>query len=269
MKIAIKAEPRSVQGTGASRRLRRESKVPGVVYGAGKDATPIQLDHKELWFKLKTEAFHASILDMEIGNDKSQVLLRDYQMHPFRPLILHADFQRVAAEVGAGLDGPCNAAWSETQPDSSPDCVVAIPERPSVALVGDSHAWALGPGVRALAARQNLGFRMLTKPGCPPLLGVSVRSEEHPVMTRACPAFMENAVRAIVADRSIEVVVLTGLWDNPMDRYFDYVTPGSSRSARPDSCRSGAPPTGWPLQLRRCCARARSRRSSSHTSPRS
>jgi large subunit ribosomal protein L25 len=98
MKIAIKAEPRSVQGTGASRRLRRESKVPGVVYGAGKDATPIQLDHKELWFKLKTEAFHASILELEIGNDKSQVLLRDYQMHPFRPLILHADFQRVAAD---------------------------------------------------------------------------------------------------------------------------------------------------------------------------
>ena len=98
MKIAIKAEPRSVQGTGASRRLRRESKVPGVVYGAGKDATPIQLDHKDLWFKLKTEAFHASILDMEIGTEKSQVLLRDYQMHPFRPLILHADFQRVAAD---------------------------------------------------------------------------------------------------------------------------------------------------------------------------
>ena len=76
MKIAIKAEPRSVQGTGASRRLRRESKVPGVVYGAGKDAQAIELDHKDLWFKLKTEAFHASILDMEIGSEKSQVLLR-------------------------------------------------------------------------------------------------------------------------------------------------------------------------------------------------
>ena len=98
MKIAIKAEPRSVQGTGASRRLRRESKVPGVIYGAGKDAQPIQLDHKDLWFKLKMEAFHASILDMEVGSDKSQVLLRDYQMHPFKPLILHADFQRVAAD---------------------------------------------------------------------------------------------------------------------------------------------------------------------------
>ena len=98
MKIEIKAEPRSLQGTGASRRLRRESKVPGILYGAGKDAQPIQLDHKDLFFKLKMEAFHASILDMELGADKMQVLLRDYQMHPFKQLILHADFQRVAAD---------------------------------------------------------------------------------------------------------------------------------------------------------------------------
>jgi large subunit ribosomal protein L25 len=98
MKIEIKAEPRSLQGTGASRRLRRESKVPGILYGAGKDAQPIQLDHKDLYFKLKLEAFHASILDMEIGAEKAQVLLRDYQMHPFKQMILHADFQRVAAD---------------------------------------------------------------------------------------------------------------------------------------------------------------------------
>ena len=98
MKIEIKAEPRSLQGTGASRRLRRESKVPGILYGAGKDAQPIQLDHKDLFFKLKMEAFHASILDMEIGAEKAQVLLRDYQMHPFKQMILHADFQRVAAD---------------------------------------------------------------------------------------------------------------------------------------------------------------------------
>ena len=116
MKIAIKAEPRSVQGTGASRRLRRESKVPGVVYGAGKEATPIQLDHKDLWFKLKTEAFHASILDMEIGNDKSQVLLRDYQMHPFKPLILHADFQRVAADRKIHMRVPLHFTNEQNSP---------------------------------------------------------------------------------------------------------------------------------------------------------
>ena len=116
MKIAIKAEPRSVQGTGASRRLRRESKVPGVVYGAGKEATAIELDHKDLWFKLKTEAFHASILDMELGTEKAQVLLRDYQMHPFRPLILHVDFQRVAADKKIHMSVPLHFINQENSP---------------------------------------------------------------------------------------------------------------------------------------------------------
>jgi large subunit ribosomal protein L25 len=116
MKIAIKAEPRSVQGTGASRRLRRESKVPGVVYGAGKDAVAIEVDHKELWFKLKMEAFHASILDMELGSEKAQVLLRDYQMHPFRPLILHVDFQRVAADRKIHMSVPLHFINAEISP---------------------------------------------------------------------------------------------------------------------------------------------------------
>ncbi len=116
MKIAIKAEPRSVQGTGASRRLRRESKVPGIIYGAGKDALPIEVDHKDLWFKLKMEAFHASILDMEVGSEKSQVLLRDYQMHPFRPLILHVDFQRVAADKKIHMKVPLHFVNAEIAP---------------------------------------------------------------------------------------------------------------------------------------------------------
>jgi large subunit ribosomal protein L25 len=116
MKIAIKADKRSVQGTGASRRLRRESKVPGILYGAGKDALPIELDHKDLWFKLKQEAFHASILDMEVGSEKTQVLLRDYQMHPFKQLILHADFQRVAADRKIHMKVPLHFVNAEISP---------------------------------------------------------------------------------------------------------------------------------------------------------
>src|SRR5438270_10393168 len=116
MKIAIKAEPRSVQGTGASRRLRRESKVPGILYGAGKEAMPFEVDHKDLWFKLRMEAFHASILDMEVGTEKAQVLLRDYQMHPFRPLILHVDFQRVAADKKIHMKVPLHFKNAEISP---------------------------------------------------------------------------------------------------------------------------------------------------------
>ena len=116
MKIAIKADKRSVQGTGASRRLRRESKVPGILYGAGKDALPIELDHKDLWFKLKMEAFHASILDMDVAGEKTQALLRDYQMHPFRPLILHADFQRVDANKKIHMKVPLHFVNAEISP---------------------------------------------------------------------------------------------------------------------------------------------------------
>jgi large subunit ribosomal protein L25 len=116
VKIEIKADKRSVQGTGASRRLRRESKVPGILYGAGKDALPIELDHKDLWFKLRMEAFHASILDMEVAGEKSQVLLRDYQMHPFKPMILHADFQRVDANKKIHMKVPLHFVNAENSP---------------------------------------------------------------------------------------------------------------------------------------------------------
>ncbi|HEX9390573.1 MAG TPA: 50S ribosomal protein L25/general stress protein Ctc [Usitatibacteraceae bacterium] len=98
MKITIKAETRKVQGTGASRRLRRADKVPGIVYGGGTDATVIELDHNDIYHKLRSEAFHASILDMELDGKKQQVLLRDVQMHAFRQIVMHVDFQRVAAD---------------------------------------------------------------------------------------------------------------------------------------------------------------------------
>ncbi len=85
---------RTLQGTGASRRLRNAQKVPGIVYGAGTPAM-IELDHNALFFALKKEAFHSSILEMDLAGKSEQVLLRDYQMHPFRPIVLHVDFQRV------------------------------------------------------------------------------------------------------------------------------------------------------------------------------
>src|SRR5436190_7616265 len=118
MKIEIKAEPRSLQGTGASRRLRRTAMVPGVLYGGGKEAVAIQLDHKDLFINLKKEAFHASILDLEVSGEggKSQVLLRDYQMHPFKQLVLHVDFQRVAADKKIHMKVPLHFVNAEISP---------------------------------------------------------------------------------------------------------------------------------------------------------
>lgn len=97
MSISINAVKRDVKGTGASRRARRAGNVPGVVYGGGKDAVNLEMNHKELFLQFRHEAFHASILDLILDGKKESVLLRDYQMHPVRNTIQHIDFQRVSA----------------------------------------------------------------------------------------------------------------------------------------------------------------------------
>ena len=95
--MKVVAFERSVQGTGASRRLRNSGKTPGIIYGSKNPAVAIELDHNALFHALRKEALHSSILDLEIDGKAQKVLLRDYQMHPFKPLVLHIDFQRVSA----------------------------------------------------------------------------------------------------------------------------------------------------------------------------
>jgi large subunit ribosomal protein L25 len=97
---------RAKQGTGASRRLRNSGKTPGIVYGGTGEAKLIELDHNALWHALKKEAFHATILDMELNGQTSKVLLRDYQMHPYKQQVLHIDFQRVEANTTLHMKVP-------------------------------------------------------------------------------------------------------------------------------------------------------------------
>jgi large subunit ribosomal protein L25 len=118
------AYERTLQGTGASRRLRLTQKVPGIVYGAGKPAM-IELDHNALFFALKKETFHSSLLDMELGGKTEQVLLRDYQMHAFRPIVLHIDFQRVDATTKVTKKVPLHFINEENSPAVKTDsCLV-------------------------------------------------------------------------------------------------------------------------------------------------
>lgn len=86
---------RAMQGTGASRRLRNTGRAPGIVFGGEATPVTIELDHNALWHALKKEAFHASILDMDLAGTVHKVLLRDVQYHPYKPQVLHVDFQRV------------------------------------------------------------------------------------------------------------------------------------------------------------------------------
>jgi large subunit ribosomal protein L25 len=95
--MKVVAFARTQQGTGASRRLRNAGQTPGIVYGGADAPLTIALDGNALFHALKKEAFHSSILDLEIDGKTQQVLLRDFQMHAYKQMVLHVDFQRVDA----------------------------------------------------------------------------------------------------------------------------------------------------------------------------
>ena len=125
MKIEFSAFPRNANGTGTSRRMRRSGKVPGVVYGAGKDAQMIEIDHAALYRHLRMESFHASILDMTVNGTKERVLLRDVQMHPWKKEILHVDFQRVAADRKIHMRVPLHFIHADLCPGAKEGGVVS------------------------------------------------------------------------------------------------------------------------------------------------
>ncbi len=116
MQIEIIAAKRVAQGTSASRRLRRTGKVPGIVYGEGKEAQPVEMDHNDLWHQLKHEAAHSSVLTLNIDGVKESVLLRDVQRHPYKPQLMHIDFNRVSADHKIHLKVPLHFLNAEICP---------------------------------------------------------------------------------------------------------------------------------------------------------
>ncbi|GAA4424388.1 50S ribosomal protein L25/general stress protein Ctc [Acidovorax lacteus] len=116
---------RAKQGTGASRRLRNGGKTPGIVYGGAAAPQLIEVDHNALWHALKKEAFHSSVLDMELAGQTSKVLLRDVQYHPFKQLVLHVDFQRVDEKTKLHMKVPLHFSGAEESPAVKVDkCMV-------------------------------------------------------------------------------------------------------------------------------------------------
>jgi large subunit ribosomal protein L25 len=112
----VVASRRSVQGSGASRRLRRSGKVPGIIYGGTSAPISIEMDHNPIFLSLKAEAFHSSILSLELDGQAEQVLLRDFQMHPYKAQVLHVDFQRVDANAKLHTKVPLHFVGQENSP---------------------------------------------------------------------------------------------------------------------------------------------------------
>lgn len=112
----ISAEPRTATGKSASRRFRREGKIPAVVYGAGKENLSLLLDHHEIFHCLETEGFHSAIIKINVGKQVEQAIVRDVQMHPVKPNVFHVDFQRVSATEKLHIAVPIHFIGEEDAP---------------------------------------------------------------------------------------------------------------------------------------------------------
>jgi large subunit ribosomal protein L25 len=114
--MKVIAFARKEQGTGASRRLRNAGQTPGIIYGGTDAPVAITLDHNALYHALKKEAFHSSILDMDVDGKVEKVLLRDFQVHAYKQLVLHADFQRVDVSKKIHVKVPLHFVNAEISP---------------------------------------------------------------------------------------------------------------------------------------------------------
>jgi len=117
----VEAEVRTGSGTSASRRVRREGKVPVVVYGGGEDEQYLLVDHNKILLQLDVEAFHSALLQLHVGDDLQRAILRDVQMHPYKQQVMHLDFQRVSRKDKITMTIPLHFIGEEEAPGVKSD----------------------------------------------------------------------------------------------------------------------------------------------------
>ena len=111
------AELRTEQGTAAARRIRRASRVPAIIYGAGKEPVKISMLHKDISTGLSREAVYSHILKVTLGDGKEErVVLKAVQRHSYKPLIEHVDFLRVDMSEKLIMHVPLHFMGEEESP---------------------------------------------------------------------------------------------------------------------------------------------------------
>jgi len=196
--MKVLANTRETQGTSASRRLRTSGKVPGIVYGGAEQPVNIELDHNDLYHALRKEAFHSSILDLEIeGKGAQRVLLRDVQMHAFKQQVLHIDFQRVAADRKINVKVPLHFINAELSPavKLSAAIVSHVATELEVSCLPASLPEFITVDLSELTINQSIHLSDIQLPE-----GVSAVSQENPaIATAMIPRGAMEEVAAVTA----------------------------------------------------------------------
>jgi large subunit ribosomal protein L25 len=207
MQFEFTAFARTTEGRGASRRMRRAGKAPGIVYGGANAPQPIELDHNALFHALRNEAFHASILSMSLGGAVTKVLLRDVQMHPFKNEILHVDFQRIDESRKIHMKVPLHFTNGENSPAVKASGaivshvvtqldVACLPKDLPEFIEVDLAALDVGSSVHVSSLKLPPGVVVLTRGKTDPVVASAVVPKAHVEETAAVTPEAEAAAAA-------------------------------------------------------------------------
>ena len=219
--IEFTAFARNTEGRGASRRMRRAGKAPGIVYGGTIAPTPIELDHNALFHALGGEAFHSSILTMKLDGSATKVLLRDVQMHPFRNEILHVDFQRIDENKKMHMKVPLHFVNAELSPavklsgaivsHVSTDLDIAcLPKDLPAFIEIDLSALEVGHSMHVSAVKLPAGVTVVTRGRTDPVVAAAivpraqVETEEETAAAEATAAAAATAATEADAKAAAE-----------------------------------------------------------------
>ena len=200
MKIEINARKREAKGTGASRRLRRAGSVPGILYGGAQGAVNIELNHKELYQHLTNEKFHASILTLKLDGAAEQVLLRAFNMHPYKGHVQHIDFQRVSKDKKIHMKVPLHFVNAEVSPGVKEQGGVPnhIVNELDISCLPDDLPEFIEVDMGALTIGHSIHVKDLKLPkGVEPVLH---RGENPPVATIIQPVLVTEEEEAAAAE---------------------------------------------------------------------
>ena len=210
MQFEFTAFARTTEGRGASRRMRRAGKAPGIVYGGADAPQPIELDHNALFHALRNEAFHASILSISLGGAVTKVLLRDVQMHPFKNEILHVDFQRIDESRKIHMKVPLHFTNGENSPAVKVSGAIVshvvtqldvscLPKDLPEFIEVDLSSLDVGNSVHVSALKLPPGVVVVTRGKTDPVVASAVVPKAHVEETAAVTPEAEAAAAAAAA----------------------------------------------------------------------
>lgn len=196
MKFELEASVRHDMGKGASRRLRREEKVPGVIYGGGKAPVSLSFEHKHVIKSLENEAFYSHILALKTGTESERVILKAVQRHPYKPRILHVDFQRVRADEKLHMHIPLHFLGEDVAPGvkDAGGLVSHILSDVEVSCLPDNLPEYIEVDISALELNQILHLSDLKLPAGVELVALSVHEDDKAVVSIHMPRIEEEPV---------------------------------------------------------------------------